>query len=149
MKKEIWAVHTIALLAFSVQVHASDLDEQQRFLQRSVMSTPFTAEVQHTKVSKTATLADEDVYELDADVLMTIVGKTEHHITYRMTVESGEDVNLDPKPVILSLCQDAQGYYWPGVGAEFPATQELLALAQQSAKKRAALTPDQLHTDCE
>ncbi len=125
------------LMALSNQACANHLDEQQDCLVQSILNTPFTAVVTNTQVTKLTSNPDEgDIYLLNADVQEIITGKTETNISYRIFVEFGEDVLVNNEPVIISLCEDDDGYYWPGVGAEFPVTAALLTLAHQAAKTK-------------
>ncbi|WP_444931649.1 hypothetical protein ACJJIF_07740 [Microbulbifer sp. SSSA002] len=134
------------LLFLANQACSDHPNAQQEFLSESILNTPFTAVIQHTRVIKLSSYPGVgDTYQLSADVLEAIKGVHQNQITYRLIVEVGEDVILDAKPVIISLCQDNGGYYWPGVGAEFPASKKLIKIAHKVAKENSQAVLDQNH----
>ncbi|MCP4490326.1 MAG: hypothetical protein GY820_23845 [Gammaproteobacteria bacterium] len=125
----------ITLLSLSHLACASQSNPQFEFLEQSILGTPFSAVVSHTDVVKVASNSnDVDEYLLHADVIELISGKPQRQISYRMYVEHGEDVILNKSPAIISLCKDKNDYYWPGVGAEFSASEALINVARQAAK---------------
>lgn len=132
------------------QACANQANAQQEFLTESVLSTPFTAVVSHKNVTKLS--SDEnngDEYELSAEVINLISGKAQKIINYRMFVGFGEEVLLNQAPVIISLCEIKGRYYWPGVGAEFPATQAFIKVARKAAKMKSSQSPSILNSHCE
>ena len=89
---------------------------------------------------------ERQVYELE--VLETIRGPELETLTYGAIVEAGEGTDSNTEPYLLTLCpNEEEGYYWPGVGANFPATDAMLAVAREV---RAALPADQsVFADCD
>lgn len=55
-------------------------------------------------------------------------------LTYEMVVEKGESSEMSSAPVIISLCHDEEGFFWPGTGSQFPVTSDLLATAKTAAQ---------------
>lgn len=151
MKYDVIKKFLIAvLMVLSNQACANQVNNQRDFLAQSILNTPFTAVVSHTQVIKlTSNPDDGDVYVLNAEVLEPISGKAQKKISYRIFVEFGEDIILNKEPVIISLCEDNGDYYWPGVGAEFPATAELLKVAHQVAKTKSTLNPTDGESHCD
>jgi hypothetical protein len=119
------------------------------FLQNAVVGTPYSALIIHSKVeitplpashsTKAKSAADEKTGEerhtYHARVLETFKGKAFRTIRYEMIVETGELAELDSKPQLLTLCKGPRGFYWPGVGASFPADPELIAAARNASKQ--------------
>jgi len=70
-------------------------------------------------------------------------------INYRLFVEHGEEVVLNQKPVIIVLCESKGQYYWPGVGAEFPATEAFIKTARKAAKMKLSQSQTELNSHCE
>lgn len=132
------------------QACANQANVRQEFLTESVLSTSFTAVVSHKKVTKLSSNAnDGDEYELSAEVINSISGKEQKVINYRMFVESGEEVVLNQDSVIIFLCESKGQYYWPGVGAEFPATEAFIKTADKAAKMKSSQSPTELDSHCE
>lgn len=132
------------------QACANQANVRQEFLTESVLSTSFTAVVSHKKVTKLSSNAnDGDEYELSAEVVNPISGKEQKVINYRMFVEPGEEVVLNQDPVIIFLCESKGQYYWPGVGAEFPATEAFIKTAGKAAKMKSSQSPTELDSHCE
>lgn len=132
------------------QACANQADPQQEFLTESVLGTSFTAVVSHKKVTKLS--SDEtngDEYELSAEVINQISGKEKKLISYHMSVGFGEEVLLNQAPVIISLCESKGQYYWPGIGAEFPAIQVFIKTASEAAKMKSSKPPAESNTHCE
>ncbi len=128
------------LMVLSNQACSNQLDNQRGFLAQSILNTPYTAMISHTQVTKLNSNPDEgDMYVLNAKVLESILGKTLEKISYKIFVEFGEAVILNNEPVIISLCEKDGEYYWPGVGAEMPASTELLELAHQVSRNKLML----------
>ncbi|MFT6389439.1 MAG: hypothetical protein ACJAUP_002831 [Cellvibrionaceae bacterium] len=132
------------------QACTNQADVRQEFLTESVLSTSFTAVVSHKKVTKLSSNAnDGDEYELSAEVINPISGKEQKVINYRMFVEPGEEVVLNQEPVIIFLCESKGQHYWPGVGAEFPATEAFIKTAGKAAKMKSSQSPTKLDSHCE
>lgn len=140
----------VALMALSGYACANHVDEEKRFLKESILNTPFTAVLSRKQVVKLPSNPDEwDIYLISADVLEPISGKTKQKINYKVYVEVGEEVILDSEPVIISLCGNDDDYYWPGVGAKFSASAELLELAHQVAEEKSNFNPTNSESHCE
>ncbi|WP_157576342.1 hypothetical protein [Pseudoalteromonas sp. SW0106-04] len=113
----------------------SVLDAQQSFLQRSVQQTPFSAVV---LVHSVSSIADDKAlmwHIYRGEIITPIRGQQSGDISYAMAVEKGEEAVLPATPVLLTLCLNdddsiPSDFYWPGTGAEFATTPELLQVAQ-------------------
>ncbi|RCU50439.1 hypothetical protein DU002_08430 [Corallincola holothuriorum] len=142
MKHRLTAkIFIVGLLSLSHLACANQEENQRDFLTESILLTPFSAVVSHKNVTRLASNPNEgDLYIFNVEVIEPISGEAHKELSYRMFVESGEDVILNEAPVIISLCESNGDYYWPGVGAEFPATTALVKAAHQAAK--AKLKPD-------
>jgi hypothetical protein len=80
-------------------------------------------------------------------VIENIRGPKLKKLSYFAIAEKGEDPGLTKEPVILTLCKDKEGYYWPGTGAEFARTKSARALVD---KMRPELSADQkVFAQCE
>jgi hypothetical protein len=107
---------------------------EMKWLYTFVQGSPYVAVVQHLSVSVSRTKKSEDTHRYKARVLETIRGPKLSEISYVMSTEPGETAGVDKKQVIITLCRDQGGYYWPGVGSDFPSTPETLAVAREAAK---------------
>lgn len=47
-----------------------------------------------------------------------------------MWLEAGDSPAFSSEPVIVTLCLYEDGYYWPGVGAEFESSPQMLKAAK-------------------
>lgn len=143
----------ILVLFFGAMINqacTNQANAQQEFLTESVLSTSFTAVVTHKKVMKLSSNEnDSDEYELSAEVIKHISGKKQKVINYRMFVEPGEEVVFNRDLVIITLCENKGQYYWPGVGAEFPATETFIKTAGKAAKMKSNQSPTELGSHCE
>lgn len=152
MKPIFMKLFIVVSMVLSSQACSNQLNNQNQrdFLAQSILNTPFTALVSHTKVTKLSSDPDEgDVYVLNAKVLEPISGKKLEKISYKIAVEFGDTVILNSEPVILSLCEKNGEYYWPGVGAEMPASKELLKLAHQVSRKKLMSNSIGSESDCD
>jgi len=109
-------------------------------LTNALKDTPFSAVVQYVRKDVTPLEDDEVKVTYQVRVLEPIRGPKLEKLSYFAIVEKGEDTSFEKRPVILTLCEGKQGYYWPGTGAEFPRTKSSRALV---AKLRPELNPDQ------
>ena len=142
-------VIVIFLAAMINQACANPNNAQQEFIAESVLNTSFVAVVSHKKLTKlSSNKNDGDEYELSAEIISIISGRKQKVINYRMFVEPGEEVVLNQDPVILFLCESEEGYYWPGVGAEFPATASSIKAASKAAKLKSSKSPSELDQHC-
>tara|TARA_B100000700_G_scaffold233756_1_gene259004 strand:- start:616 stop:1089 length:474 start_codon:yes stop_codon:yes gene_type:complete len=113
----------------------SMLDAQQDFLQRSIQQTPFSAVV---RVHSISSITDDKAlvwHIYHGEIITPIRGQQSGDISYAMLVEKGEEAVLPAAPVLLTLCLNENAaipsdFYWPGTGAEFAITPELLQVAQ-------------------
>jgi len=116
------------------------LDAQQRFLQKSVVQTQFSAVVRVYSVSSVAIANSPNMvwHIYRAEIITPIRGRQRGDISYAMAVEKGEETVIPEEPVLLTLCvnnDDAlvADFYWPGTGAEFVVTPALIQVAQLAA----------------
>lgn len=113
----------------------SMLDAQQDFLQISIQQTPFSAVV---RVHSISSITDDKAlvwHIYRGEIITPIRGQQSGDISYAMLVEKGEEAVLPAAPVLLTLCLNGNAaipsdFYWPGTGAEFAITSELLQVAQ-------------------
>ncbi|USD64333.1 hypothetical protein [Vibrio sp. SCSIO 43136] len=125
----------VMVTLFSSITNADIPYSQKDFLTKSVQNTPFTAVVQYLSAEKVSSITGEgDTYSVSIEVLELIKGNSVRKLNFDISVQTDEKFNLNKKPVILSLCQDKGGYYWAGVGAEFPYSEELLAIATDAVR---------------
>jgi len=91
--------------------------------------------------------ADEVKHVYQVRVIESIRGPKLKELSYFLVAEKGETPSLTKEPVILTLCKDAEGFYWPGVGAHFPRTDSARALVDTM---RPQLRADQVEfADCD
>jgi hypothetical protein len=161
MNKETWVPAAYLFLLCSTPVFAQSPASAEpvsraaklESLREAVAGTPYSALVVHTKVEitplsvrsanpKKAVSEDpgEERHTYYARVLETFKGKTYATIRYEMVVEKGESAVLDSKTQLLTLCKGPRGFYWPGVGASFPAESEMILAARHAAKQSATRT---------
>ena len=102
--------------------------------------TPFSAVVQHlgSKVEQLNDGESKVVYQVR--VIESIRGPQLKALEYSAVVEKGDKTGFPKEPVILALCKDQNGYYWPGIGAEFPSTKQTRAFV---TKLRPELSAEQ------
>jgi hypothetical protein len=116
-------------------------------LANALRDTPFSAVVQHLRVDVVPLGSDEVKFVYQVRVLENIRGPKLKKLTYYSIAEKGEDPNSATEPVILTLCKDKEGYYWPGTGAQFPRTKNTSAVVD---KLRPELNAEQkLFEQCE
>jgi hypothetical protein len=96
--------------------------------------------VQHLS-SKVKPLGDGEFKVMyQVRVIETIRGPKLKALEYSAVVEKGDEKGFPKKPVILALCKGEDGYYWPGIGAEFTSTKQTRAFV---AKIRPELSAEQ------
>lgn len=122
-----------------------DLQEKYDVLQHleSVMKdTPYCALIQHTSVDiipvpdpfpNDGDVEEKHIYH--AKVLETYRGQKLKNISYTLVCEKGEETTIIKQPFIITLCADKEGFFWPGTGSDFEATQENLKTARRISKK--------------
>ncbi|EGQ8024392.1 hypothetical protein [Vibrio vulnificus] len=135
----IFISFTLLISSHSIAFGSIDevlIDEQKDFLSTAILGTPYSAVVKHTdvKVLNSNALEFDTKHVYTAEVINTIRGHEQGAITYTMFVEYGEDAVLDTSPVIITLCVDDSGYYWPGVGAQFYVSEPLVQYAEKIVK---------------
>ncbi|OHY93737.1 hypothetical protein BI375_19050 [Vibrio rotiferianus] len=104
-------------------------------LQTAVEETPYSAVVLLTGFEGPEQDGGDNYYKVQAKVLNGIRGRITTNITFDMYTEVGDSPKIGIDPIIITLCHDEQGYYWPGTGSEFKATQEQVLIAKEAAKK--------------
>ncbi|CAH1551844.1 hypothetical protein [Vibrio rotiferianus] len=104
-------------------------------LQTAVEETPYSAVVTLTGFEEPEKDGGDNYYKVQAKVLNGIRGHITSKITFDMYTEVGDTPKIGIDPIVITLCHDEQGYYWPGTGSEFKATQEQILLAKEAAKK--------------
>lgn len=103
-------------------------------LQTAVEETPYSAVVILTGFEGPEKDGEDNYYKVKAKVLDGVRGHITANITFDMYTEIGDSPKIGIDPIIITLCHDEQGYYWPGTGSEFKATQEQTLLAKEAAK---------------
>ncbi|WP_244142891.1 hypothetical protein [Vibrio sp. B1ASS3] len=103
-------------------------------LQTAVEETPYSAVVVLTGFEGPEKDGGDNYYKVQAKVLDGVRGHITTNITFGMYTEIGDSPKIGIDPIIITLCHDEQGYYWPGTGSEFKATQEQTLLAKEGAK---------------
>ena len=103
-------------------------------LQTAVEETPYSAVVVLTGFEGPEQDGGDNYYKVQAKVLDGVRGHITTNITFDMYTEVGAPPKIGIDPIIITLCHDEQGYYWPGTGSEFKATQEQVLIAKEAAK---------------
>lgn len=103
-------------------------------LQTAVEETPYSGVVILTGFEGPEKDGADNYYKVQAKVLDGVRGHITTNITFGMYTEVGDSPKIGIDPIIITLCHDEQGYYWPGTGSEFKATQEQILLAKEAAK---------------
>jgi hypothetical protein len=119
---------------------ASEGDFMLENLAAAIRETPFSAVVQHLRVDVVPLGSDEVKFVYQVRVIENIRGPKLKNLTYYSIAEKGEDPNSAREPVILTLCKDQEGFYWPGTGAQFSRTKNTSAVVE---KVRPELSADQ------
>jgi hypothetical protein len=126
---------------------ASEGDFTLENLANALRDTPFSAVVQRLRVDVIPLESDEVKFVYQVRVIESIRGPKLKKLTYYSFAEKGEDPNSTTEPVILTLCNDHEGFYWPGTGAQFALTKDTRALVD---KMRPELSADQkVFAQCE
>ncbi|WP_010447394.1 hypothetical protein [Vibrio rotiferianus] len=103
-------------------------------LQTAVEETPYSAVVVLTGFEGSGKDGGDNYYKVQAKVLDGVRGHITTKITFDMYTEVGDSPKIGIDPIIITLCHDEQGYYWPGTGSEFKATQEQVLIAKEAVK---------------
>ncbi|ARR05908.1 hypothetical protein Vc3S01_1146 [Vibrio campbellii] len=103
-------------------------------LQTAVEETPYSAVVLLTGFEGPEQDGGDNYYKVQAKVLNGIRGHITSKITFDIYTEVGDTPKIGIDPIVITLCHDEQGYYWPGTGSEFTVTQEQVLIAKEAAK---------------
>lgn len=57
------------------------------------------------------------------------------NLSYMTITEKGEGINIDSKPVVITLCNDKDGFWGLGTGSVYPATKEVIKAARRISQK--------------
>lgn len=107
-------------------------------LENAISDTPYSALIQHISVDVISVpdfnpnddyVEEKHIYH--AKVLGTYRGQKLKNINYTMFVEKGEAAFINKEPFVVILCVNNEGFYWPGTGSSFPATDEILKAAKR------------------
>lgn len=99
------------------------------YLLSAVAETPYSAVIRHTD-AKVIEGTDDSQHIFYAEVIDTIRGERRDRIHYAMSAEPDEALSLDDAEVLITLCINDDGFYWPGTGAQFPAHEQLIQRAK-------------------
>ncbi|MFV8457845.1 hypothetical protein ACNO5M_22485 [Vibrio owensii] len=121
-----WLICLMALIGYEAVANER--------LQTAVEETPYSAVVLLTGFEGPEQDGGDNYYKVQAKVLNGIRGHITSKITFDMYTEVGDPPKIGIDPILITLCHDEQGYYWPGTGSEFKATQEQILLAKEAAK---------------
>lgn len=118
------------------------LSAMEQALTAAVQGAPYAALIQNTG-TQVQPLPDEDPaddyapqrWSITARVLETYRGPRQNTVQYTVDTELGEEPGLGDAPFIIVLCPSAEGYYWPGIGYNFPDGEREKALAKGAADK--------------
>lgn len=121
-----WLICLMALIGYEAVANER--------LQTAVEETPYSAVVVLTGFEGPEKDGEDNYYKVKAKVLDGVRGHITTNITFDMYTEVGDSPKIGIDPIIITLCHDEQGYYWPGTGSEFKATQEQTLLAKEAAK---------------
>lgn len=102
----------------------------------AIEQTHFSAVVRHvtTEREELGAAATEQVFLHSVEVREVLRGPEVGNLTYRLYAEPGETSATPSEWVIITLCEGEEGLEWPGTGAIFPATDELLDVARTAAR---------------
>jgi hypothetical protein len=104
-------------------------------LETLVRSSHYVAVLQDLSVEVSRADESDDLHRYKARVLETIRGPKLSEISYVMFTERGDTAGVNKEPVIVTLCRNEEGYYWPGPGSSFPNNAETRAVAREAAKQ--------------
>ncbi|CAE6899278.1 MULTISPECIES: hypothetical protein [Vibrio] len=121
-----WLICLMALIGYEAVANER--------LQTAVEETPYSAVVLLTGFEGPEQDGGDNYYKVQAKVLNGIRGHITSKITFDMYTEVGDTPKIGVDPIVITLCHDEQGYYWPGTGSEFTVTQEQVLIAKEAAK---------------
>ena len=123
-------------------------------LENAILDTPYCALIEYTSVEvfplPDPYPDDDDVEEkhiYHARVIETFRGQQLDNISYISFSEKGDGARISAEPVVITLCFGNEGFYWPGVGSLFPATEDVIKSARRISQK--AKFDKQSFSDCE
>ncbi len=152
MKYKILTILTFGLLIVSScsvkhvatpdQYDQETLASMMEALKNAITDTPYCALIQYTSVEVVPVPdpypEDDNVEEkhiYHARVLKTFRGQQLNNISYISFSEKGDGARISAEPVIIALCVENEGFYWPGVGSVFPATEDVIKSAQRIGQR--------------
>lgn len=108
-------------------------------LKQAIQQTPYSAIIQQTSVDVIA-MKDpdpsdeyaEEKHVYHAKVLKTLRGDPGSTIEYFLVTEKGDTPSLEEGSVIITLCKNREGYYWPGTGSIFPLNKSTQAVVAKT-----------------
>lgn len=125
-----------------------DKSEQHRLammmeaLEGFVSNTPYCALIKHTRVDVVPVpdpypddgyVEEKHIYH--AKVLETFRGQKMSNISYMTITEKGEGANISTEPIVITLCNDKEGFWGLGTGSAYPATNDVIKTARQIGSK--------------
>lgn len=116
--------------------------EMENFLTYGIQNTPYAALIRNIS-SSVESLPDDDTsddfalvrWSFTAEVLETYRGPSDKTIHYTVDAEKGEAPNFGDGPFIILLCESKDGYYWPGIGFNFPTGERQEKISRSLGKK--------------
>ncbi|MCG8518673.1 MAG: hypothetical protein MI794_11840 [Pseudomonadales bacterium] len=140
--------HTLAFIVSTVfmggcQASSTEKDEAvapsgfvEEALIDAIEQTPYAAVVRHVLAERQPSRANDRalVFLHHVEVREVFRGPEIDRLTYALFAEPGESDAAPAEWVIITLCQRNGGYEWPGTGAIFPATEELVAVAREASR---------------
>ena len=168
MKYKILIILTLGLLivpscsvkhvATPDQYDQETLASMMEALENAITDTPYCALIQYTSVEVVPVPDpdpnDDDVEEKQiyhARVLETFRGQHMKKISYMLICEKGEyaseHASIVGKKSVITLCLDNEGFWYPGTGSKFPATEEVIKTAQRIGQRLNFVK--QSFSDCE
>lgn len=120
------------------ETSASTIERLEEF----ISGTPYSALIQYTGVD-VSSVPDpypnddyaEEKHIYHAKVLETYRGQKQENINFTLYCEKGEETNIDNELVVITLCINNEGFFWPGTGSEFTASEEIIETARRIAQK--------------
>lgn|SRR5690554_3726007 len=102
----------------------------------AIEQTHFSAVARHlsTEHEDSETSDSGAVFLYQVEVREVFRGPPIESLTYELYTEAGETSSTPPDWLIITLCETENGYHWPGTGAIFPATEDLLHVARIAAQ---------------
>ncbi len=102
-------------------------------MEDAISTTPYSALILHASVDVISVLDDDSIEKhiYHAKILETYRGQKLENISYTMFVEKGETVFTNKEPFVVILCVNNEGFYWPGTGSSFPATEKIVEAAKR------------------